>query len=138
MSEVKLDLQTYDNLCNRLRERQVEIRDLIKSHEAEIQAMVNEGKVKIITRMRPFNFHEFMQGNCKTEVEYKGFDDVKLEVVEHFKQGIFEEELEKEKQKQLDTLIRTIAEQETTISSLKENIESFKKRSLWERIRNKF
>lgn len=138
MSEVKLDLQTYDNLSNRLRERQVEIRDLIKSHEAEIQAMVNEGKVKIITRMRPFNFHEFMQGNCKTEVEYKGFDDVKLEVVEHFKQGIFEEELEKEKQKQLDTLIRTIAEQETTISSLKANIESFKRRSLWERIRNKF
>lgn len=68
MCEVKLDLQTYDYLSNRLRERLVEIRDLIKSHEAEIQAMVNEGKVKIITRMRPFNFHEFMQGNCKTEV----------------------------------------------------------------------
>lgn len=69
--------------------------------------------------------------------EYKGFDDVKAEVEEHFKQGLFNEELEKYKQDQLQHLVKKLEEKDNAIDKLRADNKRLYNRSLWERIRNK-
>lgn len=95
--------------------------------------MSDEGKVRCIS-IKKHPFIPFIVSDIK---EYKGFDDVKAEVEEHFKQGLFNEELGKHKQEQLDSLVKQVAEKDTTISDLKDEISRLNGRSLWERIINK-
>lgn len=141
MQEVRLDLTTYDELKNRVRTRNARINALEKElqnikddHEEEIDKMVKEGKVRCISTIGPFD--SFFNGKESIR-EYKGFDDVKAEVEDHFKQGLFNEELEKYKQEHLNNLIKQLAEKEDTIQDLKYKIERMENRSLIERICNK-
>ena len=145
MNEVRLDLVQYDDLNNRIRTKterinalEQELSKLKEDHEAEIDKLVKEGKVRVVTKTRPFSFFAILEGHAEPSVSYKGFDEIKAEVEEHFKQGLFNEELEKEKQNQLNGLVKQIAEKDTAISDLKAEIERLKSRSLWERIMNKF
>lgn len=131
---------TYDWLQDSVRTKKSRIdaleHELAKSkedHEAEIEKLTKQGKVRCIGIKR----NPFIPFLVSDEKEYKGFDDVKAKVEEHFKQGLFDEELEKQKKEQLDNLIKQAAEREKVIDDLRETIKRLESRSLWERIRNK-
>ena len=144
MQEVRMDLSHYDDLQSRIRAKadrvnalEQEIEKLKNDHEQEIESLTKLGKVKVVSK--PYNMFKYLFRDDKPPVEeYKGFDEIKAEVEEHFKQGLFNEELEKEKQNPLDSPVKQIAEKDTAISDLKAEIERLKSRSLWERIMNKF
>lgn len=138
--EVRLDLVTYDALQHSIQSKTERInaleRELAKvkeDHEAEIEKLTKQGKVRCIGIKR----HHFIPFLVSGEKEYKGFDDVKQEVYEHFKQGIFKEELEKQKHEQMESVFKQLQDKEETISGLKADIERLKCRTLLERIRNK-
>lgn len=138
--EVRLDLVTYDALQHSIQSKTERInaleRELAKvkeDHEAEIEKLTKQGKVRCIGIKR----HPFIPLLVSGEKEYKGFDDVKQEVYEHFKQGIFKEELEKQKHEQMESVFKQLQDKEETISGLKAEIERLKCRTLLERIRNK-
>jgi len=140
MQEVRLELTTYDALQSSISSKSARIdaleQELAKvkeDHEAEIEKMAKEGKVRCISVKK----HPFIPFLVSDKKEYAGFDDVKAEVEEHFKQGLFDEELEKQKKEQLDNLIKQAAEREKVIDDLRETIKRLESRSLWERIRNK-
>ena len=140
MQEVRLELATYDELQDKVRIKndrinalENELAKVKEDHEAEIEKMAKEGKVRCIGIKK----HHFFPFFCKTEKTYAGFDDVKAEVEEHFKQGLFEEELEKQKKEQLDNLIKQASEREQVIDNLRAEITELKDRNLWQRIWNK-
>lgn len=140
MQEVRLDLATYDELQDSVRTKTAridalehELAKVKEDHEAEIEKMAKEGKVRYISTKR----HPLMPFVISDEKEYKGFDDVKAEVEEHFKQGLFNEELEKYKQDQLQNLVKKLEEKDNAIDKLRADNKRLYNRSLWERIRNK-
>lgn len=140
MQEVRIELSTYDELqkkvhtkTQRINALEHELAEVKENHEAEIEMMAKEGKVRCISSKR----HPIIPFLVSDEKEYKGFDDVKQEVYEHFKQGIFKEELEKQKHEQMESVFKQLQDKEETISGLKAEIERLKCRTLLERIRNK-
>ena len=140
MQEVRLDLATYDELQDSVRTKTAridalehELAKVKEDHEAEIEKMAKEGKVRCIGIKR----HPFIPFLVSDEKEYKGFDDVKAEVEEHFKQGLFNEELEKYKQEQLQNLVKQLAEKEKSIDELRGELSRLENRSFIERICNK-
>lgn len=140
MSKVTLELSEYDGLKNIIRKNKQKIAELeaeLKaqqtSHQEEISKLVTEGKVRCIGIVK----HPVIPFLVTDKKEYKNFDDVKAEVEEHFKQGLFDEELEKQKKEQLDNLIKQATEREATIDELRAEVARLKGRSLWERIMNK-
>jgi hypothetical protein len=142
MNEVRLSTEKYDALQQSIQAKaakidalETEIAKLKSEHEAEIERLAKEGKVRVIEK--PCTVMEILKIRCKPKTKYKGFDDVKAEVEEHFKQGLFDEELEKHKQEQLDCLVKQLAEKETAIDELRADNKRLYNRSLWERIRNK-
>lgn len=141
MQEVRLDLATYDELQDSVRTKAAridalehELAKVKEDHEAEIEKLTKEGKVRCIRTLGPFD--RFFTG-IESEKEYKGFDDVKAEVEEHFKQGLFNEELEKYKKESLQNLIDQIAEKEKSIDELRGELSRLENRSFIERICNK-
>lgn len=110
-----------------------ELAKVKENHEYEIETMAKEGKVRCIG----FKKHSLFPFWVSEEKEYKGFDDVKAEVEEHFKQGLFNEELEKYKQEQLHNLVNQLADKDETIENLRNEISRLENRSLIERICNK-
>ena len=144
MNEVRLDLAQYDDLNNRIRTKterinalEQELSNLKESHKEEIEKLVEEGKVKIVTKSIPLTICDILDGKGEPSVAYEGFDDVKAEVYRDFKQGLFDEELEKHKQEQLNSLVNQLAEKETAIDELRADNKRLHNRSLWDRIRNK-
>ena len=140
MQEVRIELSTYDELqkkvhtkTQRINALEHELAEVKENHEAEIEMMAKEGKVRCISSKR----HPIIPFLVSDEKEYKGFDDVKQEVYEHFKQGIIKEELEKQKHEQMESVFKQLQDKEETISGLKAEIERLKCRTLLERIRNK-
>lgn len=140
MQEVRLDLATYNELQDSVRTKTAridalehELAKVKEDHEAEIEKMAKQGKVRCIGIKR----HPFIPFLVSDEKEYKGFDDVKAEVEEHFKQGLFNEELEKYKKESLQNLIDQMAEKDETIEKLRNDISRLENRSLIERICNK-
>ena len=140
MQEVRLDLATYDELQDSVRTKTARIdaleHELAKvkdDHEEEIEKMAKEGKVRCIS----FKRNSFFPFVVSDEKEYKGFDDVKAEVEEHFKQGLFNEELEKYKKESLQNLVKQLAEKEKSIDELRDELSRLENRSLIERICNK-
>lgn len=105
----------------------------------EIVKLVEKGKVRVVEKyITPLStFFWFRNKEEDVKPKYKGFDDVKREVYEHFKQGIFKEELEKQKHEQMESVFKQLQDKEETISGLKAEIERLKCRTLLERIRNK-
>jgi len=110
-----------------------ELAKVKEDHEAEIEKMAKEGKVRCISIKR----HPFIPFLVSDEKEYKGFDDVKAEVEEHFKQGLFNEELEKYKKEQLQNIVKQLSEKDETIDELRGELSRLENRSLIERICNK-
>lgn len=142
MNEVRLDLKSYNELkssnlakAERIDALEHELERVKSNHEEELDALAKEGKVRIVEK--PFASVFELITRRKQRVRYKGFNDVKLEVEEHFKQGLFDRELEKQKQEELANLIRQNAERDARISDLEAEIKRIKSRSLWERIKNK-
>ncbi len=142
MNEVRLSTEKYDALQHSIQTKaakidalEAEIAKLKSEHEAEIERLAKEGKVRVIEK--PYSVMEMLMTRKRPKKEYRGFDDVKAEVVEHFKQGLFDEELEKHKQEQLNSLVKQLAEKETAIDELRADNKRLHNRSLWERIRNK-
>ena len=142
MNEVRLSTEKYDALQHYIQAKEAkidaleaEIAKLKSEHEAEIERLAKEGKVRVIEK--PYSVMEMLMTRKRPKKEYRGFDDVKAEVEEHFKQGLFNEALEKYKQEQFKSLVNQLADKETAIDDLKAEVERLKNRSLWERIRNK-
>lgn len=140
MQEVRLELTTYDKLqmivrlkTERINALEHELAKVKENHEDEIEMMAKEGKVRCIG----FKKHSLFPFLVSEEKEYKGFDDVKAEVYEHFKQGLFNEELEKYKQEHLNNLVNQLADKDETIENLRNEISRLENRSLIERICNK-
>ena len=140
MQEVRLNLATYDELLDNVRTKSArivalehELAKVKEDHEAEIEKLTKEGKVRCIGIKR----HPFIPFLISDEKEYKGFDDVKAEVEEHFKQGLFNEELEKYKQEQLQNLVKQLAEKDETIEKLRNKNSRLENRFLIPRIFNK-
>lgn len=140
MQEVRLELTTYDELqmivrlkTERINALEHELAKVKENHEDEIETMAKEGKVRCIG----FKKHSLFPFLVSEEKEYKGFDDVKAEVYEHFKQGLFNDELEKYKQEQLHNLVNQLADKDETIENLRNEISRLENRSLIERICNK-
>ena len=140
MQEVRLELATYNALQDNIRTKSdlidslySELAKVKKNHKDEIEKMANEGKVRYIS----INRHQLSPSLFYDEKVYKGFDDVKAEVEEHFKQGLFDEELEKQKHEQMESVFKQLQDKEETIRGLKSEIERLKCRTLLERIRNK-
>lgn len=146
MSKVELELTTYDALQHNINDKaariealEKQIRSLKNAHEVEIVKLVEKGKVRVVEKyITPLStFFWFRNKEEDVKPKYKGFDDVKQEVYEHFKQGIFKEELEKQKHEQMEIVFKQLQDKEETISGLKAEIERLKCRTLLERIRNK-
>lgn len=140
MQEVRLELATYDELqkkvhtkTERINALEHELAKVKEDHEAEIEKLTKQGKVRCIGIKR----HPFIPFLVSDEKEYKGFDDVKAEVEEHFKQGLFNEELEKYKKESLQNLIDQMAEKEKSIDELRGELSRLENRSFIERICNK-
>lgn len=140
MQEVRLELATYDELqkkvhtkTERINALEHELAKVKEDHEAEIEKLTKQGKVRCIGIKR----HPFIPFLVSDEKEYKGFDDVKAEVEEHFKQGLFNEELVKYKKESLQNLIDQMAEKEKSIDELRGELSRLENRSFIERICNK-
>lgn len=140
MQEVRMKLSSYDALqksistkSERIDALENEISKLKEEHEAEIERMAKEGQVRYISIKR----HPLIPFLVSDKKEYKGFDDVKAEVYEHFKQGLFNEELEKYKKESLQNLIDQMAEKEKSIDELRGELSRLENRSFIERICNK-
>lgn len=142
MNEVRLDLAQYDELQYSVRSKtkridalEHELAKVKEDYEAEIEKLTEQGKVRCISIVRhPSIPSAFLVSD---EKEYKGFDDVKAEVEEHFKQGLFNEELEKYKKEQLQNLVKQLAEKNETIDELRGELSRLENRSFIERICNK-
>lgn len=145
MNEVRLSTEKYDALQHSIQTKaakidalEAEIGKLKSDHEAEIEKLTKEGKVKVVEKMpSPFSTFIMLTRREYPKPRYMGFDEVKAEVEEHFKQGLFDEELKKFEQNKFADLIKQVSEKETAIDDLKAEVERLKNRSLWERIRNK-
>ena len=140
--EIRLHKSTYDELQGRIltkNERihalEAEIEKLKHDHEEEIDTLAKEGKVRVIEK--PYSVMEMLMTRRKPKTEYKGFDDVKDEVYEHFKKGLFIEELERCKTNEYEKLIKQAVEREEKIDSLNAEMKKLVNRSLWARIMNK-
>lgn len=140
MQEVRLELATYNALQDNIRTKSdlidtlySELAKVKKNHKDEIEKMANEGKVRYIS----INRHQLSPSLFYDEKVYKGFDDVKAEVEEHFKQGLFDEELEKYMKEKLDNIIKQSSERKQVIDNLRAEIMQLKGRNLWQRIWNK-
>ena len=138
--EVRLDLVTYDALQHSIQSKTERIdaleRELAKvkeDHEAEIEKLTKQGKVRVVEV--PYSVMQMLI--CEPKKEYKGFDDVKAEVEEHFKKGLFEEEWKKFKEENLKEQQETIAKADETISRLRSEIARLENRTLIQRICNK-
>lgn len=134
--EVRLYLSTYDALQRQLQTKKERIDALEKEnarlkqeHEDEIRQLTEEGKVRCIS----IKHHPLIPFLVSDEKEYKGFDDVKAEVEEHFKGEILDEEVAKRYEK----LLKKAEEREDLIDRLKADNKRLRTRTLWERIRNK-
>lgn len=145
MNEVRLSTEKYDALQHSIQTKaakidalEAEIGKLKSDHEAEIEKLTKEGKVKVVEKMpSPFSTFFMLTRREYPKPRYMGFDEVKAEVEEHFKQGLFDEELKKFEQNKLADLMKQVSEKETAIDDLKAEVERLENRSLWERIRNK-
>lgn len=134
--EVRLYLSTYDALQRQIQTKKERIDALEKEnarlkqeHEDEIRQLTEEGKVRCISTKR----HPLVPLLFMTEKVYKGFDDVKAEVEEHFKGEILDEEVARRYEK----LLKQAKEREDLIDRLKADNKRLRTRTLWERIRNK-
>lgn len=127
MEKVVLTLQRYEELKT-LRYR---AEKKAKVLEEELKELKESGKVAVVTRVKsPF---DFLVGKGPETIEVKSLDTIKDEVTEHFKQGLFDEQISKS----IGDKLNQLAKQQNEIADLKSQISRLKSRNLWERITNK-
>ena len=138
--EVTISLAKYDGMQDEIAEKNAKIKELeskiseLKNeHDDELEKMAKEGKVRYVSTKRDPLFPLIVS----EEKEYKGFEDVKQEVYDSFKKGLFDFELDEQKAKQLGKYIDKLAQTETKVDELKRKVYRLEHRSLWKRILNK-
>ena len=127
MEKVVLTLQRYEELKT-LRYR---AEKKAKVLEDELKELKESGKVAVVTRVKsPF---DFLNGKGPEITEVQGLDTIKDEVTNHFRKGLFDEQISKSLGDKLDQL----TQQQKEIDRLKSELHRMKSRNLWERITNK-
>ena len=146
MQILNIEISEYEALRNRAESAEKKVTDLKQKlieqedkHQTEIDELVNNGKVRYIdSHFEPFSFF------ARTRERIRNFEDVKEEVYQHFKQGIFKEELDKARKEIAPTyegkmaeLRKIITEKTDTIKRLEAENESLVNRGFWARLTNK-
>lgn len=127
MEKVVLTLQKYEELKTARYKAEKKARVL----EEKMKELEESGKVAVVTRVKsPFGF---LIGKGSEITEVQGLDTIKDEVTEHFKKGLFDEQISKSLGDKLDQLTH----QQKEIADLKSEIRRLKSRNIWERITNK-
>lgn len=127
MEKVVLTLQRYEEL----KTLRYKAEKKAKVLEEQLKELQESGKVAIVTKIKsPFGF---LFKEEPEMVEVRGLDTIKDEVTEHFKKGLFDEEISKSLGDKLDQL----TQQKKEISDLKSEVHRLKSRNLWERMYNK-
>ena len=127
MEKVVLTLQKYEELKTARYKAEKKARVL----EEKMKELEESGKVAVVTRVKsPF---DFLIGKEPEITEVQGFDTIKDEVTNHFRKGLFDEQISKSLGDKLDQL----TQQQKEIDRLKSELHRMKSRNLWERITNK-
>lgn len=127
MEKVVLTLQRYEEL----KTLRYKAEKKAKVLEEQLKELQESGKVAVVTKMKsPFGF---LFKEEPEMVEVCGLDTIKDEVTEHFKKGLFDEQISKSLGDKLDQL----TQQKKEISDLKSEVHRLKSRNLWERMYNK-
>lgn len=129
MSKVTIELSEYNELrdaAKELDQTKAKMEEAQKAHENEIHELKEEGKIAVMVESplgRLFGCKPFIK-------EIVGLDKVRSQIEE----AIISEEVGKANSK----LIKELAEANTKISDLEEELESIKSRNFWQRLRNLF
>ena len=129
MSKVTIELSEYNELrdaAKELDQTKAKMVEVQKAHENEIHQLKEEGKIVVMVQS-PFGR---LFGGKPHVLEIVGLDKVRPQ----FEEAIINEEVGKANGK----LIKELAEVNTKISDLKEELESIKSRNFWQRLRNLF
>ncbi len=127
MEKVVLTLQKYEELKTARYKAAKKVRVL----EEKMRELEESGKVAVVTKIKsPFGF---LLKEDTEMVEVHGLDTIKDEVTNHFKKGLFDEQISKSLGEKLEQLKR----QQKEIEDLKSEIRRLKSRNIWERITNK-
>ena len=123
MSKVTIDLFEYNELrdaAKELDQTKAKMAEAQKAHENEIHQLKEEGKIAVMVES-PFGR---LFGGKPHVLEIVGLDKVRPQ----FEEAIINEEVGKAN----DKLIKELAEANTKISDLKEELESIKSRNFWQ------
>lgn len=131
MEKVVLTLQRYEELKT-LRYR---AEKKAKVLEEKMRELEESGKVAVITKTvtKTKSLFGFLLKEEPEMIDVQGLDTIKDEVTNHFKKGLFDEQISKSLGDKLDQLTH----QQKEIADLKSEISSLKSRNLWKRITNK-
>lgn len=131
MEKVVLTLQRYEELKT-LRYR---AEKKAKVLEDELKELKESRKVAVITKTvtKTKSLFGFLLKEEPEMIEVQGLYTIKDEVTNHFKKGLFDEQISKSLGDKLDQLTH----QQKEIADLKSEISRLKSRNLWERITNK-
>ena len=125
MEQVTLSRESYDAMCQQIREKDDEIHDYrseISSLKDELKAIAEGDKSLVIERT---HISDIFGRRHDVDIEVKGFDEIEEEVTEHIKKGLMDKEI----YERYDFLIKDNAEKN-------EEIDRLRHRSLWKRIIN--
>lgn len=100
-----------------------------------VEGVLNDGSVMCLRKTIVYSADD-VHTSKEVITGVTGFDEVREEVYEHFKQGLFDEQLAYER-KMLEELIQRHIVNDHDNENLKDEIRRLKSRSLWERIINK-
>lgn len=126
MNTVTLSLEAYEQLKKSERK--------CRTLENKLNGLIDKGKVAVVVKF------ERLMIPADEIVEVRGLDAIKEEVAEHFKQGLFDEQLKKslgEKQQVMEDQNKKIMELQKENKELQKEISILKSRSLLKRIINK-
>lgn len=122
-----MTLQKYEELKTARYKAEKKARVL----EEKMRELEESGKVAVVTKIKsPFGF---LLKEEPEMVEVHGLDTIKDEVTNHFKKGLFDEQISKSLGEKLEQLTH----QQKEIADLKSEISRLKSRNLCERITNK-
>ena len=137
--EVTISLKRYDELIGEIHSRKDELNrlysemdELKKKHAKEIESMIEEGKVRVIRAKRI----GLLPWSMKFKTKYLNFDDVKEEVYQHFKDGLFDDEFKKAFAERIEALSKEKTENMNKILDLEHELRKLKNRSWWQRLFN--
>ena len=114
----------YESIKRKVKHLENDLEDEKERHIQEIKDLVARKKVCVVKK------------DEWKETELVNFDDIKESVENQFKQGLFNQELEKYRGDELQEYIEQTARLQNERDELKEEIEQLKHRSFFERLFN--